>query len=152
MPQFGSDGGPSVTYMAPKMAAFKAQVHGATGLDLNVMPLQDKHLLACAVGLEGLGGILFVLDSDLGAQMLLTFLVVVTPCVPVPSTPSAAHPALSLRIMHDFWRIQDTTSHAYLIDMIMCFKNLAMIGSLLTYLSMKRTLSDLAVSNKLKTH
>ena len=84
MPQFGSDGGPSVTYMAPKMAAFKAQVHGATGLNLNVVPLQDKHLLACAVGLEGLGGILFVLDSDLGALMLLTFLVVVTPCVPVP--------------------------------------------------------------------
>jgi len=34
--------------------------------------------------------------------------------------------------MLDFWRIQDTTSHAYLIDMIMCFKNRAIIGSLLT--------------------
>ena len=41
-PQFGSDGGPTAGYMKPKMAAFKAQIHGATGFSLDVLPLEVR--------------------------------------------------------------------------------------------------------------
>jgi uncharacterized membrane protein YphA (DoxX/SURF4 family) len=62
--------------------------------------MQDKHYLALATALEFLGGILFLLGSDVGAKLLLLFLVPVT------------------LIMHDFWRIPDASSMAYIHDMI----------------------------------
>ena len=118
--QFGTDGGPALEYMAPKLAAFKGHVQAWTGLSLDVLPVearrtlcqllpayglssplaavvdevsaveeskshiaslppQDKHALAVACALECLGGLLFVLNSAVGAQMLLMFIALVTP-------------------------------------------------------------------------
>jgi uncharacterized membrane protein YphA (DoxX/SURF4 family) len=95
---------------------------------------QDKHYLAVATALEFLGGILFVLGSELGAKLLLLFLVPVS------------------FIMHDFWTIKDTASQAYMVEMIMFFKNVAMVGACLFFLSMKASVRKAAISNKMKTH
>ena len=87
-----------------------------------------------ATALEFLGGLLFILGSDLGAKLLVLFLVPVT------------------FIMHDFWSIKDTASQAYMIELILCFKNIAMVGALLVYLSLKHDLRQAAIAGKLKTH
>ena len=54
--------------------------------------------------------------------------------------------------MHDFWNIKDAASQTYMIEMIMCFKNVAMVGALLVYLSLKHDLRQAAIAGKLKTH
>jgi putative oxidoreductase len=87
-----------------------------------------------ATALEFLGGLLFVLGSDLGAKLLVLFLVPVT------------------FIMHDFWSIKDTASQAYMIEMIMFWKNAALCGALLVYLSLKHDLRQAAIAGKLKAH
>lgn len=97
---------------------------------------QDKHYLAGAIALEGLGGLFFVVGNDLGAQLLA--------CAPHPRRPSsrarpAGAPSTSrvaasseapsgrlaqliflatvTPIMHDFWTIKDTSSSEYLVNM-----------------------------------
>ena len=97
---------------------------------------QDKHYLAGAIALEGLGGLFFVVGNDLGAQLLA--------CAPHPrgppsrarpvGAPSASRVAASSEapsgrlaqliflatvtpIMHDFWTIKDTSSSEYLVNM-----------------------------------
>jgi hypothetical protein len=67
---FGTDGGPAAQYAGPKLDAAKAALAGF-GLPLNALPVENKHLIAVAIALEGLGAALFVLGSELGAQMLV---------------------------------------------------------------------------------
>lgn len=39
---FGSDGGPTLAYAAPKLDAFKAQVAGWTGISLQALPVEVR--------------------------------------------------------------------------------------------------------------
>lgn len=58
--------------MKPKLGAAKGLISRSTGLDINsVIPLEDKHYLAVAIALELLGGLLFIVNSELGAVLLV---------------------------------------------------------------------------------
>jgi uncharacterized membrane protein YphA (DoxX/SURF4 family) len=98
-----------------KLNTFAKTVKDQTGFDLPLQKGHTQYLLQAAIALELVGGVLFLLDSSLGALLLITFLVAVTP------------------IMHDFWNEtkeatkQDSAAHA--------FKNLALIGALVLYLA-----------------
>jgi hypothetical protein len=96
---------------------FHSHTDGCVGL-----VLQTKHLLMLAIGLEGIGGLLFTLGSTLGAYMLLLFLALVTP------------------VMHDFYNF-DQSSLEYHHQFIGFLKNLSQFGALLFYLGMKNSAS-----------
>lgn len=53
-------------------------------------------------------------------------------------------------IMHNFWDVKDPQSPAALVDQINFFKNLALAGALLSWLSMKRDIARLSMNDKLK--
>ncbi|KAH9324339.1 hypothetical protein KI387_004517, partial [Taxus chinensis] len=99
--EFGIDGGSAVKSMEPKIGLFKN--HVTTLLGVQVPEVELKHLLMAAIGLEGIGGILFIFGSSLGAYLLLIFLASVTP------------------IMHDFYNY-DMTSPDYVSEFIQFLK------------------------------
>jgi len=103
-------GGPTMEFMAPKLDEFFAGVRSLTGVHFDVPQEIYVYLLGIAIFLELAGGILFVLGSKLGATLLALFLLAVTP------------------IMHNFWTMPEN-SQEQLTDMIMFFKNLALLGA-----------------------
>lgn len=123
-----------MTQMGPKMDLFVSQLDTAIQQVSHTYKLPiDEHvrvhelvskdyypaLLGVAVFLEVAGSILFVLNKPLGAQMLLLF------TVPVSV------------VMHDFWNLEAGTPEQF-VDMVMFFKNVAIVGALLMYLGMRR--------------
>ncbi|KAL2621441.1 hypothetical protein R1flu_001646 [Riccia fluitans] len=128
---FGEDGGGAMKMLNPKFATFKSHVHNTLGFDLP--EVQTKLLLMIAIGLEGIGGILFIFGSSLGAYMLLIFLAAVTP------------------IMHDFYNY-DFSSSDYVLHFMQFLKNLSLFGALLFFLGMKNyTLKRLNRTKSIKT-
>eukprot|EP01018_Ginkgo_biloba_P034600 Gb_21763 [translate_table: standard] len=115
---FGHDGGLAVKSLEPKYAVFKN--HVTTTLGVQVPEVEMKHLLMAAIGLEGIGGILFIFGSTLGAYLLLIFLAAVTP------------------IMHDFYNY-DIAKPEYATQFIHFLKNLSLFGALLFFLGMKNS-------------
>ncbi|KAL3680568.1 hypothetical protein R1sor_023524 [Riccia sorocarpa] len=113
---FGEDGGGAAKALIPKIAIFKSHLHNTLGLDLP--EFQTKHAMMVAIALEGIGGILFIFGSSLGAHMLLLFLAAVTP------------------IMHDFYNY-DFSSPDYVLHFMQFLKNLSLFGALLFFLGMK---------------
>uniref|UniRef100_A0A0C9S4Q8 TSA: Wollemia nobilis Ref_Wollemi_Transcript_22665_978 transcribed RNA sequence n=1 Tax=Wollemia nobilis TaxID=56998 RepID=A0A0C9S4Q8_9CONI len=115
---FGTDGGAAVKSMEPKLALFKN--HVTTLLGVQVPEVEVKHILMVAIGLEGIGGILFIFGSTLGAYLLLIFLATVTP------------------IMHDFYNY-DMARPEYVSEFIQFLKNLSLFGAMLFFLGMKNS-------------
>eukprot|EP00252_Welwitschia_mirabilis_P015770 TRINITY_DN349_c0_g1_i1.p1 TRINITY_DN349_c0_g1~~TRINITY_DN349_c0_g1_i1.p1 ORF type:complete len:128 (-),score=26.99 TRINITY_DN349_c0_g1_i1:33-416(-) len=81
---------------------------------------QMKHLWMAAIALEGLGGILFIFGSTLGAYLLLTFLAIMTP------------------IKYDFYNY-DVAKPEYVTEFMEFLKNLALFGALLFFVGMKNS-------------
>eukprot|EP01018_Ginkgo_biloba_P032152 Gb_10334 [translate_table: standard] len=115
---FGDDGGAALKYLEPKYGVLKN--HVATILGVQVPEIEMKHLLMAAIGLEGIGGILFTFGSTLGAYLLLVFLAAVTP------------------IVHDFYNY-DMSRPEYVTEFIQFLKNLSLFGALLFFLGMKKS-------------
>ncbi|CAL5224319.1 g6987 [Coccomyxa viridis] len=107
-------GGPVMSLMAPKMDTFLGHIKDFVKVDI---PLEKEHyvlLLGGAIFLELAGAVLFLANYSAGAYMLLLFTVSVTP------------------VIHNWWDIKD--QNAQLVELIMFFKNIALIGALLFYL------------------
>ncbi|CAM6016572.1 unnamed protein product [Sphagnum compactum] len=118
---FSIDGGGALVGLTPKLDVLLNNINETLYFNLKLPPqLQTKHLLMLAIGLEGIGGLLFTLGSTLGAYMLLLFLALVTP------------------IMHDFYNF-DQSSLEYHHQFIGFLKNLSQFGALLFYLGMKNS-------------
>ena len=107
-------GAATLASIAPRLAAARALFASKIGFPLYlVLPFTDGQLLLLGTLTEGVGAVLFVADSSLGAKMLMLFTLVVTP------------------VMHAFWLIPDKHSAGYQVEMIMFYKNVAMFGALL---------------------
>eukprot|EP00854_Cymbomonas_tetramitiformis_P021123 gene21123-25362_t len=108
--------------MAPKMDATKAKLEAAINAQFQPVSafkfpeVADKDLLMVAMGLEAVGAVLYIFGFNLGARMLMLFLLAVTP------------------IMHDFWN--ETDPDAQTVNLIMFLKNVALFGQLLTFTAM----------------
>lgn len=111
-----SNGGPTMEFMAPKMDVAVQHIEKLIGHSLNVPKAFYVYALGASIFAELAGGVLFVLGSGLGAYLLITFLSVVTP------------------IMHPFWDMKDG-SEEQIADMVQFFKNVALLGSLLIFVS-----------------
>ncbi|PNT67463.1 hypothetical protein BRADI_3g27720v3 [Brachypodium distachyon] len=66
--EFGSDGGTAAKALSPKINIFVENVSSRTGI---VVPhIELKHVIAVAIALKGIGGLLFILSSSFGASLL----------------------------------------------------------------------------------
>mmetsp|Transcript_2903 Transcript_2903/g.10515 ORF Transcript_2903/g.10515 Transcript_2903/m.10515 type:complete len:171 (-) Transcript_2903:164-676(-) len=103
------------TYVTPYIPAEVAkQVPPPVMATLEDTTKVTTYLFYAAIGLQFLGGLLFVLGSKFGALLLMTALVGITP------------------IMHNFWDLKDTAEFGQ--ELIQFLKNLALYGALLTYM------------------
>ncbi|KQJ96904.1 uncharacterized protein LOC100844091 isoform X1 [Brachypodium distachyon] len=118
--EFGSDGGTAAKALSPKINIFVENVSSRTGI---VVPhIELKHVIAVAIALKGIGGLLFILSSSFGASLLLVHLAFVTP------------------IVYDFYNY-DTESAEFVQLFIEFTQSLALVGALLFFLGMKNSIA-----------
>ncbi|EEH60511.1 uncharacterized protein MICPUCDRAFT_38244 [Micromonas pusilla CCMP1545] len=122
------DAGATLATLAPRLLAAKEAIRARSGLDCDsVLPLSDAQYLSVATAMELVGAVLFIADVSVGAKMLAAFTIVVTP------------------VMHPYWTMardgdddaSAAASAAYEVEVVMFWKNVSMLGGLLTYLAMK---------------
>ncbi|XP_031488345.1 uncharacterized protein LOC116256200 [Nymphaea colorata] len=116
--EFGTDGGPAVKQFSPKYNLFKGHVTNSLGVQLP--PVEIKHLVAAAIALKGVGGILFIFGSSFGASLLLIYLAIATP------------------ILHDFYNY-DIEKPQFMPAFSEFVQNLALFGALVFFLGMKNS-------------
>ena len=77
-------GAATLASIAPRLAAARALFASKIGFPLYlVLPFTDGQLLLLGTLTEGVGAVLFVADSSLGAKMLMLFTLVVTPVMQI---------------------------------------------------------------------
>ncbi|CAA6662614.1 unnamed protein product [Spirodela intermedia] len=74
--EFGVDGGPAAKAFQPKFDQLSKHLHP---FSFPLLSYQMKHIIAGTVALKGLGGLLFIFGSTLGASLLAIYLALVTP-------------------------------------------------------------------------
>ncbi|XP_059448486.1 uncharacterized protein LOC132179739 isoform X1 [Corylus avellana] len=116
---FGVDGGPAAKYLRPKFSAFSNHVKTQTGLQ--VPEVQIKQLVAAAIALKGIGGLLFIFGSSLGAYLLLLQQAIATP------------------ILYDFYNY-DVEKKEYTQLFLKFTQSLALFGALLFFIGMKNSM------------
>ncbi|OVA09166.1 HR-like lesion-inducer [Macleaya cordata] len=75
--EFGVDGGPSAKALKPKYEVFTN--HVTSNFGVQVPEIEIKHLVAAAIAFKGIGGVLFIFGSSLGAYLLLLHQLVASP-------------------------------------------------------------------------
>ncbi|XP_041007451.1 uncharacterized protein LOC121252048 [Juglans microcarpa x Juglans regia] len=116
---FGVDGGPAEKYLRPKFNVLSNHISSQTGLQLP--EVQIKHLVAAAMVLKGLGGLLFIFGNSLGAFLLLL------------------HQAIATPILYDFYNY-DVEKKEYTQLFLKFTQNLALLGALLFFIGMKNSM------------
>lgn len=84
------------------------------------------------IALEGVGGILIIFNSSLGARLLLLYLAGVSVVV----------------LINNFW---ECSNPACKLEALLFMKNLSLCGSLIMFLSSKTALRNAEAARKLKT-
>ncbi|KAL6185074.1 hypothetical protein ACLB2K_041209 [Fragaria x ananassa] len=115
--EFGSDGGPAAKFLRPKLDVFSSHLLTHTGVHLPKQ-LEIKHLVAAAIVLKGVGGLLFIFGSSFGAVLLLL------------------HQAIATPILYDFYNY-DAEKKEFNQLFLKFTQNLALFGALLFFISMK---------------
>ena len=123
--------------VTPALRSLKSSINANVGVDLCALLPSDHALVRAATVLELAGSALFACGYALGAKMLILF-------------------TLSVSLaMHPFWR--SASEAAVLgdeatagIEMIMFFKNIALVGALMFWLGMRSELSELREAAKAK--
>ncbi|KAJ6850512.1 uncharacterized protein M6B38_258825 [Iris pallida] len=116
--EFGTDGGPAAKALKPKFNLFTKRV--ATTLGVVVPRIDISQVVAVTIALKGIGGLLFIFSSSLGAHLLVLYLAFITP------------------IVYDFYNY-DVEKPEFGQLFIKFTQNLALFGSLLFYLGMKNS-------------
>ncbi|XP_027352191.1 uncharacterized protein LOC113863019 isoform X2 [Abrus precatorius] len=104
--EYGVDGGPAAKALRPKFDDFMHQI---------------KFLVAAAVALKGIGGILFILGSSFGAFLLLLHQMIATP------------------ILYDFYNY-DSEDKEFIQLFIKFTQHMALSGALLFFIGMKNSI------------
>ncbi|KAK7270328.1 hypothetical protein RIF29_23390 [Crotalaria pallida] len=117
--EYGVDGGPSAKALKPKFDAFAHRVHSQVGFQLPEIDI--KFLIAGAIALKGIGGVLFILGSSFGAALLLLHQLIATP------------------IRYDFYNY-DSEDKEFTQLFIKFTQNMALFGALLFFIGMKNSI------------
>ncbi|KAJ7954743.1 HR-like lesion-inducing protein-related [Quillaja saponaria] len=115
---FGTDGGAAAKSLEPKFHIFSKHVLSHTGVKFPEVEI--KLLVAAAIALKGVGGILFVFGSSLGAFLLLL------------------HQAISIPILYDFYNY-DVEKKEFNQLFLKFTQSLALFGALLFFIGMKNS-------------
>ncbi|KAI4317991.1 hypothetical protein L6164_025807 [Bauhinia variegata] len=115
---FGTDGGLAAKALRPKFHTFSGHVLTHTGI--KVPEVEIKHVVAASFGLKGIGGVLFIFGSSLGAYLLLL------------------NQALFIPVLYDFYNY-DVEKKEFSELFINFTQNLALFGALLFYIGMKNS-------------
>ncbi|KAL5701971.1 hypothetical protein ACHQM5_027249 [Ranunculus cassubicifolius] len=75
--EFGVDGGPAVKALKPNYHVITNLISTNTGLE--VPDFELKHLVVASIAFKGIGGLLFIFGSSLGAYLLLLHQIVASP-------------------------------------------------------------------------
>ncbi|KAG9441480.1 hypothetical protein H6P81_017334 [Aristolochia fimbriata] len=116
---FGVDGGYAAKVFGPKFNIFTKHVSSTLGVQ--VPKVEIKHLIAAGIAMKGIGGILFVIGSSVGASLLLLHLAIVTP------------------ILYDFYNY-DAEKPLYNQLFNKFTQNLAIVGALIFFVAMKNAI------------
>ncbi|XP_044497979.1 uncharacterized protein LOC123220049 [Mangifera indica] len=116
---FGIDGGPAAKSLEPKFNIFSKHVSTHTGLQ--VPEVEIKYLVAAAIALKGVGGLLFIFGSSLGAYLLLL------------------HQAIATPILYDFYNY-DADKKEFSQTFSKFTQSLALFGALLFFIGMKNSM------------
>ncbi|KAL6189498.1 hypothetical protein ACLB2K_040886 [Fragaria x ananassa] len=129
--EFGTDGGLSAKELAPKFSVLKDHLSSKMGF---VLPDVDPiHLAGAVIALKGLGGILFVLNSNIGAFLLITQLAFTTP------------------LIYDFYNFSpDTPKFGVLLNDFL--QQAALVGALFFFIGMKNSITKRGQVTKKKIH
>ena len=117
--EYGVDGGPATKALRPKFDAFTHRVHSQVGFQIPEINL--KFLIAGAIALKGLGGVLFIFGSSFGALLLLLHQLIATP------------------IHYDFYNY-DSEDKEFTQLFIKFTQNMALFGALLFFIGMKNSI------------
>ncbi|XP_065861771.1 uncharacterized protein [Euphorbia lathyris] len=117
--EFGTDGGSAAKSLKPKLDVFSGHVSTHTGFQLP--PFELKVAVAAAIALKGVGGLLFIIGSSLGAYLLLL------------------HQAIATPILYDFYN-HDADKKEFYQLFIKFTQNLALFGALLFFIGMKNSI------------
>ncbi|KAL9271352.1 Coatomer subunit zeta-2-like protein [Drosera capensis] len=125
--EFGLDGGPAARALRPKLNLYSKHVLTQTGIKLPEVEI--KHLVAGTIVLKGVGSLLFIFGSSLGAYLLLIHQAIVTP------------------ILYDFYNHDaDKKEHALLF--VKFTQNLALFGALVVFIGMKNSMTRRSAKKK----
>lgn len=116
---FGTNGGPAAKAFGQKFNVFSKHVSLHTRLQVPEFEL--KVLVAAAIALKGVGGLLFIFGSTLGAYLLLL------------------HQLISTPILHDFYNYNPESREFYQL-FTKFTQSLAMLGGLLFFIGMKNSM------------
>ncbi|CAA2987345.1 HR-like lesion-inducer [Olea europaea subsp. europaea] len=117
--EFGVDGGPAAKSLRPKFNVFSKHVKTHTGLELPHVEM--KHLILGAIIMKGLGSLLFIFGSSLGAVILLLHQVIAAP------------------ILYDFYNY-DADQKEFALLFVKFSQSLALLGALLFFIGMKNSM------------
>ncbi|XP_077226055.1 uncharacterized protein LOC143859237 [Tasmannia lanceolata] len=117
--EFGDDGGPAAKVFKPKFDVFTN--HVTSNLGVHLPEIEIKHVVAAAIALKGIGGILFIFGSTLGAYLLVLHLAIASP------------------ILYDFYNY-DIEKPEFLQLFVKFTQNMALFGALLFFLGMKNSI------------
>ncbi|KAJ9169593.1 hypothetical protein P3X46_017762 [Hevea brasiliensis] len=117
--EFGVDGGPALKTLKPKFEVFTSHAHSHAGI--HVPEIEVKQLVTAAIVAKGIGGILFIFGSSLGAYLLLLHQIIATP------------------ILYDFYNY-DAEEREFNKLFIKFTQNMALFGALLFFIGMKNSI------------
>ncbi|KAK0607791.1 hypothetical protein LWI29_020603 [Acer saccharum] len=117
--EYGVDGGPAAKALEPKLNIFSKHVSAQTGFQ--VPDLEIKYLVAAAIALKGLGSLLFIFGSSIGAYLLLL------------------HQAIATPILYDFYNY-DAEKKEFGQIFTKFTQSLALLGALLFFIGMKNSM------------
>ncbi|KAK9289221.1 hypothetical protein L1049_017695 [Liquidambar formosana] len=125
--EYGVDGGPAARSLRPKLEVFSK--HVLTNVGAQVPEIEIKHLVAAAIALKGVGGLLFIFGSSLGAYLLLL------------------HQAVATAILYDFYNY-DVDKKEFAQLFIKFTQSLALVGALLFFIGMKNSMPRRQIKKK----
>ncbi|KAF5203017.1 Hr-like lesion-inducing protein-like protein [Thalictrum thalictroides] len=117
--EFGVDGGPSAKALKPKFHVVTNHVSSIFGVE--VPEIEIKHIVAAAIAFKGIGGILFIFGSSLGAYLLLLHQIAASP------------------ILYDLYT-NGIDKDDFVEHVLKHFQSLAVLGALLIFLGMKNSI------------
>ncbi|KAL8268185.1 hypothetical protein R6Q59_001983 [Mikania micrantha] len=125
--EFGTDGGPAAKALVPKFNKLSKRFTKLTGLQ--APEFEIKVLVAGAIALKGIGSLLFIFGSTIGAFLLILHQLIVTP------------------ILYDFYNY-DMEKKTFTILFIKFTQNLALLGGLVFFIGMNASIQRRLYVNK----